>query len=62
MAMAWRWHFHANADMEDGDLDVYITDATWDDEVTLRTVDVYQASSFYEYQMNLEVIPYIPSE
>ena len=55
-------HFHANAEIDDGELDVFITDATWDDEVTLRVIDVYQNDYSVQYEQKLEVIPYMIEE
>ncbi len=54
-------HFHADAEIEMEALgfDVFITDATWDDDVTLRVVDVYRQGSSFLFEQEVVLIPYV---
>ena len=44
-------HFQVNADteFEDGGFEVFITDAVWDDEITIRLVQVWEDNSGFSY-------------
>ncbi|MBM75042.1 MAG: hypothetical protein CMK59_06560 [Proteobacteria bacterium] len=57
-------HFHADAEIEMESLgfDVFITDATWDDDVTLRVVDVYRQGNAFLFEQELVLIPYVSQE
>ncbi|MDP2306319.1 MAG: metallophosphoesterase [Pseudomonadota bacterium] len=53
-------HFHANGSqrVEDGGYDVYVTDATWDDDVELRIVEVQANRARFAPTTDTVVVPY----
>ncbi|MBI4704374.1 MAG: metallophosphoesterase [Deltaproteobacteria bacterium] len=52
-------HYHNNAytDLSDAGYEVFVTDATWDDEVTIRLVGVREAEGTFKYRHELVVVP-----
>ncbi|MCB9679630.1 MAG: metallophosphoesterase [Alphaproteobacteria bacterium] len=59
VAAAFAGHFHANYDEAAGaaGFSVHVTDATWDDENTVRVVDVLTDGERFAYAQELVVIP-----
>jgi hypothetical protein len=53
-------HLHLDAEHTVDELgyDVLLTDATWDDVVTLRLIDVWQTSTATTYETELVVVPF----
>ncbi len=53
-------HFHANGDvsMDPIGMHIYVTDALWNDDVTVRVVDVYKNNVEFSYEHELVVVPY----
>jgi hypothetical protein len=53
-------HIHADAEVEESDglWTVYVTDATWDDEVRVRLVEVSGNGLRFEYEHELVDVPY----
>ncbi len=53
-------HYHTNFEetLEDGGYELFVTDATWDDEDTIRVVDVYGDGLRFSFQQELVVVPW----
>lgn len=58
IAGAYAGHMHANAEIavEEGGYTAWVTDATWDDENTLRVVSVYGNAQRQRYEQELVVL------
>lgn len=58
IAGAWAGHYHfdATVPVPEGDYEVYITDATWDDENTVRVVEVHTNGWRTEYSQELVIV------
>lgn len=58
IAGAYAGHMHANAEIavEEGGYTAWVTDATWDDENTLRVVSVYGNGARQRYEQELVVL------
>ena len=54
-------HFHLNAEveLEDGGFEVFVTDAIWDDEITIRMVEVWQNDHRVDYVQELIELEFI---
>ncbi len=52
-------HLHMDAEIEEAEdsLEVYIVDAVWDDEITVRVVEVWSTSEALSYHHELVVVP-----
>jgi hypothetical protein len=50
---AGHYHFNHEEHIDEGDYEVIITDATWDDEVTIRLVEVWGNGGRFEYRQEL---------
>jgi hypothetical protein len=59
VAGAYAGHLHLNAEVqvEEGGYVVWVTDATWDDENTVRLVRVFGNGVRHEYEQELVVLP-----
>lgn len=59
VAAAFAGHIHGTYEqpVSDGGYDVYVTDAVWDDEITVRIVDVGFDGARTTYTQSLEVVP-----
>lgn len=51
-------HLHGNLTREGDDFDVHVTDATWDDEVTVRLVRVWRDGKRMSYEHELVTVPF----
>ena len=53
-------HYHGDGEelSLDGGFDVIVVDATWDDEVSYRLVEVWGNEVGYEYQHEMQVVPW----
>ena len=53
-------HFHANGDipMDLIGMHIYVTDAVWNDDVTVRVVDVMKNNVEFSYEHELIAVPY----
>jgi 3',5'-cyclic AMP phosphodiesterase CpdA len=62
VAMNLAGHLHVNGEtsLEDAGIDVYLTDATWDDEVTVRVVDVWTTGDAFTFEHELVEVPWPP--
>ena len=51
-------HYHGNGHefIDAGGYEVFVTDATWDDEITLRVVEVWGDGARFEYRQELVVL------
>ena len=58
VAANWAGHYHLNFEEEikEGGYDVFVTDATWDDENTLRVVEVWSDETTHDYVQELIVL------
>jgi hypothetical protein len=59
IAMNLGGHFHVNGEqfaLADGSYDMFLTDAVWDDEATLRLVDVYADETGFVFEQRLVVV------
>lgn len=58
IAANWAGHYHVNfeEEVEDGGYEVFVTDATWDDENTVRVVEVWSNGTTHEYRQELIVL------
>jgi hypothetical protein len=59
IAGAWAGHLHVDLEerVPDAGYDVHVTDATWDDEVKLRVVEVWQQGDRFSYAQELVLVP-----
>lgn len=59
VAAAFAGHMHYDEDEPAGDrgYSVHVTDATWDDEVTVRVVDVRWEADHFVYEQELVIVP-----
>lgn len=59
VAANYAGHYHVSGEefVEGGDYDVFVTDATWDDENTIRLVRVSGNGLRFEYSQELVVLP-----
>ncbi len=53
---AGHYHFDAEETSDDGSYEIFVTDATWDDEITLRLVEVWGNEATFEYRHELVVL------
>ena len=55
VAGSWAGHYHINHEdsAPDGSYEVFVTDATWDDENTVRLVEVWGNDARFEYRQRL---------
>ena len=53
-------HFHVNVDseLEEGGFEVFITDAVWDDEITIRMVEVWENEVEFSYTQEMIELAY----
>jgi hypothetical protein len=60
VAGAWAGHLHLDYEerLPDAGYDVFVTDATWDDEVKVRLVEVWEADGRFTYEQELVLVPY----
>ena len=60
VAGAYAGHLHATAQVEvdDGGYTAFVTDATWDDDNTVRIVEVWGNGQRFAYEQHLEVVPW----
>lgn len=58
VAAAFAGHIHVTYEqpVDDGGYDVFVTDAVWDDEITVRLVDVQTDGARFSYAQTLEVV------
>ena len=58
IAAAYAGHFHVDytGEVEEGGYEVYITDAIWDDVVTVRLVSVHGNGERYVYEQELVIV------
>jgi hypothetical protein len=49
-------HLNATVEVEEGGYTAWVTDATWDDENTLRVVSVYSNGERQRYEQELVVL------
>jgi hypothetical protein len=55
--LAGHYHFNWSEEREAGGFHVHVTDATWDDDVTLRLVRVFDDGTTFSYEHELVVLP-----
>ncbi len=60
VAAAFAGHLHLNQEVLDNDAgyDVFVTDATWDDENTVRLVEVWGNNARFELRQELVIVPF----
>jgi hypothetical protein len=60
VSAAFAGHFHFDHDeyVHEGGYDVHVTDATWDDENTVRLVEVWQEGTVFRLVHELVVVPF----
>lgn len=58
VAANWAGHYHVNfeEELKEGGYDVFVTDATWDDENTIRIVEVWSDGATHEFRQELIVL------
>ena len=58
VAAGWAGHYHLDFEetVAEGGYDVFVTDATWDDENTIRVVEVHQTGYAHTYDQELVVL------
>ena len=57
-AFGGHYHFDAEERIEEGGYDVFVTDATWDDENTVRLVEVHGNGAAFELVQELIDVPW----
>ena len=60
VAGAYAGHIHLDAavEVEDGGYTAFVTDATWDDQNTVRLVEVWSDGVTHTYVQRLEIVPW----
>jgi len=53
---AGHYHFDGEEPSPDGSYEIFVTDATWDDEITIRLVEVWGNAARFEYRQELVVL------
>lgn len=53
---AGHYHVDGHETIEQGGYEVYVTDATWDDEITIRLVEVWGNELGFEYEHELVIL------
>ncbi len=58
VAANWAGHYHLNFEetVQEGGYDVFVTDATWDDDNTVRVVQVSGNGTRYAYEQELVIV------